>query len=91
MNRDLSDNEIKGLIGFCSFETMGDFVDFQINMELGMYDNSMKFFRKSNIGKWYSYFSDNLSRKMDEAVTANLRYSQKIDYGTEPNPSSCQN
>ena len=40
----------------------------------------LSFFRKGQIGDWKNHFTDEMSKKMDEVVAANLKYKKPFKY-----------
>ena len=38
------------------------------------------FFRKGQIGDWKNHFTDEMSKKMDEVMAANLKYKKPFKY-----------
>ena len=42
--------------------------------------NDHSFFRKGQIGDWKNHFTDEMSKKMDEVMAANLKYKKPFKY-----------
>ena len=83
LGRELSDHEIKSIIGFSSFTNLQEFVDFHVGLELNLYNENMKFFKKPKIGTWKSMINIDLSKKLDDTISKNLKYNGSINYGTK--------
>jgi hypothetical protein len=83
LGKDLNEQQLKSLIEYCSFKNMKDIKTldyFQTLNSLNLYEQGSKFFVKGQIGRWKSFFSEELSQKFDTIINKNLKYRKKIEY-----------
>ncbi len=78
MNKKLTDEEIRLLLDFCSFENMREYINFDTYSKLDIFKQDMKFFRKGIVGDFKNYFTPELERKFDLVIENNLKYKGEI-------------
>jgi hypothetical protein len=84
-------DKIEALVSFTSFKNITTVagLDFKAEIEKNMYERDMSFFRKGQIGDWYNYFTEDMSRRVDEALAANLKTVIQFNYGEKPVDEQC--
>lgn len=55
----------------------------QIKIDVNIYERDIEFFRQGKIGDWRNYFSDEMAKRVDDAVTANLKSSLRLFDGSK--------
>lgn len=108
MGKEYSNDQIKELVDFCSFDKLKKSPAFELKMRpgdlaKGMLDlkidenkpeteakseakpeaNKMKefkLFRKGEVGDWKNYFTEEMSKRLDEVVKAKLTYKKPFKY-----------
>lgn len=83
LGKELNDSQIQSLIEFTSFKNMKEKRPFKIEMHKEYFKEDLEFFRKGQIGDWVNYFTEDLSKRVDEAVQKNLEYKHKFNYGQQ--------
>ena len=71
LNKNLSDSMVDALLDHLSFTKMKD--NPAVNKEIGILDglfnnDESNFMRKEKVGDWKNYFTDEMNRRMDEAI-----------------------
>lgn len=106
LGKELSDEQIKSIVDFCSFDNMKKNPAFEVKSPAGMFAKNvlgvehkpdetekkaeqaqapakmkeLKIFRKGKVGDWKNYFTDEMSKRLDEVVAANLKYTKPFKY-----------
>jgi hypothetical protein len=76
---ELTDEQIHAIASFTSFKSMKSYLKFG-DLAPVIFKNEMDFFRKGQVGDWVNFFSEEQSRRMDEAVAQKLSYKGVIKY-----------
>ena len=79
LGRDLSDEQAKSIIGYCSLNKMKESNSFKYLTYA--YDKEFGYFRSAQIGNWQDYFTDEMSLKVDVIVKTKLKYRGEFNYG----------
>nr|QNH68008.1 sulfotransferase-like protein 1 [Brachionus koreanus] len=87
LGKDLSDDEIKSIIEWCSFDKMKNnpAVNYEWYKDLGLYKKNGHFFRKGTVGDWLNYFAVDDSQKIDHIVENKLKTKLDFNYGISTN------
>lgn len=80
LGTELSDDQIKSILAFTSFENMKDLPSMDFTVIDEIYKSDLKFFFKGKIENWKNYLTDEQSRKIDEMVKSKLTYTRPIKY-----------
>jgi hypothetical protein len=88
LGKDLSDEQIKAVIGYCSLNNMKNSTSFKFLTQA--FDKDFGFFCNAQIGNWQDYFTEDMSRKVDELVRTKLKYRGEFNYGV-PRPLRVKN
>ena len=83
LGKDLSDEKIKSIIEWCSFDNMKNnkSVNYDWWKDMGISKKDSQFFRKGEIGDWLNHFSRTQSIQFDETIKTNLKSKHKFNYG----------
>ncbi|RNA01338.1 estrogen sulfotransferase-like [Brachionus plicatilis] len=83
LGKDLSDDQIKSIIDWCSFDKMKNnpAVNYEWYKELGLYKKNGHFFRKGKIGDWLNHFAVDDSQQIDLIVENKLKTKLNFNYG----------
>lgn len=83
---ELSEEQIKSLLAFVSFDNMKDLPSMAFNV-LDMYFHpDMNFFKKGQIGNWKNYLTEEQAKRVDDVIREKLKYRRPIQY--EPTKTS---
>ena len=94
LGHDLTDEQVKSVVDFCSFDKLKNSRAFEMKSEKAEGEaatldeqaekvkDEFKLFRKGQIGDWKNYFSEEMSKKIDEMNLNKLAY--KKTYRFEP-------
>lgn len=87
LGKDLNEDQIKSIMDYCSFNKLKSNPAFETKMNLMSEGKeaqpqvkTLKLFRKGEIGDWKNYFTEEMSKRVDELVEANLKYSRPLKY-----------
>ncbi len=80
LGRDLSDEQIKAVIGYCSLNNMKNSNSFKFLVQA--FDKDFGFFRSAQVGNWQDYFTEEMSQKVDNLIKTKLKYKGEFNYGT---------
>jgi hypothetical protein len=81
-----TDDQIRSLVGFTSFESMRNNPGFnnQFMVDINVFKKEMEFFHTGKVGNWRKYFTAEMSDKVDKMVQEKLKTHLLLDYGAEP-------
>ena len=70
LGKNLSDDMVEKLVNHLSFKQMKDnpAVNKEASRKLGLFTEEGHFMRKGEIGDWKNYFTDDMNKRMDEAI-----------------------
>lgn len=79
LDKNLSDAQLETIIEQSSFEKMkqNPAIDFK---RLNIFNDSVEFFKSGRIGQWEHYFTDDMSKRLEQAIEQNLEYPRKFNY-----------
>ena len=77
LGADLTDEQIKKLLAFVSFDNMKSLPSMDMKALDFMFKDDMTFFNKGQIGNWKNYLSEEQSKKIDDMVANKLTYKKK--------------
>lgn len=94
LGKDLSDEQLKSIVDFCSFDKLKKNPAFEMKIQKGLMTGDLppedskkpaemgevKLFRKGEIGDWHNYFTDEMSAKIDEIVRTKLKYTKPLKF-----------
>ena len=74
MGKNPSEEQLKALLEFITFENLRKLDT--LKMVGNFYNPEMVFFNEGKIGYWKKYFSEEMSKKVDDMLEKNLTYSK---------------
>ena len=80
MGLEFTEDQIKSLVAFVSFDNMKDLPSMAFNALDVYFKTELKFFKKGQIGNWKNYLTEEQSKRIDEVVSKNLKYKKTIKY-----------
>jgi hypothetical protein len=79
---ELTDEQIFSIASFTSFKSMKEYLQFG-DLAPVIFKKDMEFFRQGQVGDWVKYFTEEQSKRLDEAVAQKLTYKGVIKYELE--------
>lgn len=76
----ISDDDIKKLLAYVSFDNMKKTPSMDMGHIDTMFKNDLTFFNKGQVGNWKNVLTEEQSRKIDEMVKTKLTYKKPIQY-----------
>lgn len=85
MGKELDDEILTDLIDYCSFENLKKNPSFELKVPSNEPNGNKRFvemnlFRKGVIGDWKNHLDANMSQKIDDMVTKNLKYKKHFKF-----------
>jgi len=80
LNIELSEEQIKSLLAFVSFDNMKDLPSMAFNVLDIYFQPDLNFFKKGKIGNWKNYLTEEQSKRIDDVISKNLKYDRPIKY-----------
>lgn len=83
LDKEFTDDQIRQLLAFTSLKNMKESgnLNLEFLVDVNWFEKDMNFFRKGQVGNWREHFSDELSKKVDDAVEKHLKSKIKFNYG----------
>jgi hypothetical protein len=85
LEKEYTDEQLQELIAKTSFANLkakeNDDGTRQFLIDIQWFDRNMNFFRKGQIGSWREHFTEEMSKRMDEAVAQKLKEKIEFNYG----------
>lgn len=85
LGKELSEEDIKKLLAFTSFDNMKKMPSMDMKMMEHMFTNDLVFFNKGQIGNWKNHLTEEQSKKIDEMVKTKLTYKKPLQYEPSKN------
>jgi hypothetical protein len=85
LGKDYSEDQLRTLVAETSFKTFksreSEDPSVSFLMDIQWWERDMQFFRKGQVGNWREHFTEEMSKRMDEALASRLKSKVEFNYG----------